>query len=376
MKLAMMRFVLCSILLSLNVSKAVNVPVALEYYSKMNELIYSSTIVDKTTPLKLNQTLDSYHNGSVIETEDGYVAVLRNETKRLLCNLCLIRVSEFKLAYLDKSFQQVGELKTIHISPSFEPEDPRLFKLGSNYYLTYNDEIAPHVHTKQPITFPTRRLWVGKLDIKTATITHAKPIKHVDFELNNIEKNWAPFEYPHNSGKLYFIYTSSPYHIISVNEFDDELFGLTMPTKKCIPYRNQYLSTPLWNSDLWGNIRGGTPARFVDGVYLTFFHAWRPCADGRNYFYVMGAYTFEAKPPFRMLTITPDPIFFKEAYSGPSRDDHIRTVYPAGFAIEKNDNTTMLHVSCGENDIMTRIVSIDKDVLFNNMVNVPTIENR
>ncbi len=323
-----------------------------------------------TKLLKFNEELESAHNGSIIEEGNGYLIVIRNETSNLLCNLCKIRVSEMKLAHLDKNFEQVGKIKTITIKPSIGPEDPRLFRWHGELYLTYNDEPYEHIHTKRPIQFPSRRLFVGKLNITEASISDAKPIAETDFLLTDIEKNWVPFEYPEQHGDLYYIYMTSPYRILKIDASQEQLLGTSCKIKSQLVYRNQQPSSYLWENDVWGDIRGGTPARLVDGVYITFFHAWKKCPDTKNFFYMMGAYTFEAQPPFRILQITPNPILFKDVYTANYRDDHIRTTYPAGFAIEKKGEDTILHISCGENDKATRIVSLNYKDLLQTMVPV------
>jgi hypothetical protein len=84
----------------------------------------------------------------------------------------------------------------------------------------------------------------------------------------------------------------------------------------------------------------------------------------------MGAYIFQAEPPFKILAITPNPISFEGMYSARHRVNNLHVTYPAGFAIEKRDDKCMLHVSCGENDTSIRIISIDKDALLKSMVRV------
>lgn len=354
--------VLCNLLLS-SIATAGNFPETTRYFSKMFSAIETEKAIISTKLLAFD--IDNAHNSSIMEEDGGYLLVFRYEHNVKLCNECGLSKNEIKMVHLDKSFNPKSPIQTITPKPSFDPEDPRLHKLNGELYITYNDEPSPHIHSKKnPNSLLKRRLFVGKLDVATATLSDVKVVPSGGLTLANIEKNWIPFSYPETAGDLHYIYMTFPYKIIKVAYVEGKCKDHLYTTKSQRVYS-------IWEREVWGPIRGGTPARLVDDVYLTFFHAWRPCPDGKNYYYVMGAYTFEAKPPFKILKITPQPILFKEAYSARHRAECVHTVYPSGFAIEKIGEKTVLHVSCGENDTSTRIVSIDKDILLQEMVTVP-----
>lgn len=114
------------------------------------------------------------------------------------------------------------------------------------------------------------------------------------------EKNWVFFE---RDKKLYCVYQDTSSHkVIQVEgerivaEFDTE------PAK--------------WP---WGPIRGGAPpVPFGDGKMLHVFHSSLPTEEPPNYVrYYAGAYVFEDKPPFRILSITGKPII-----AGSEEDGH------------------------------------------------------
>ncbi len=87
----------------------------------------------------------------------------------------------------------------------------------------------------------------------------------------------------------------------------------------------------------------------------------------------MGAYTFEAEPPYAITSITPYPILFKGIYSSEylnTADVNKYCIFPAGLAIEKTSSKTLLHVSCGENDSHIKIVTFDYEKLKKSMTPV------
>ncbi len=260
--------------------------------------------------------------------------------------------------------KKTTEIKKITVAKSFDPEDPRIHTVNGEFYITYNDEPFAHIHKKNETSnLLKRRMYVGKLNIEQASLQNIHEVPSGGIPQTPREKNWMPFEYPEKNGDLHYIYNTFPYAIIKVKNSNNQLLSSVYNTKSQLIYN-------IWERHIWGSIKGGTPARLIDDVYLTFFHAWHPCPDGKNYYYVMGAYTFEAKPPFRILQVTPNPVLFKEAYSANHRTDNVHTVYPSGFAIEKQKEKTTLHISCGENDTSTRIVSIDWKTLLQDMVSI------
>lgn len=334
-----------------------------------------SQIVVKTKLVKFNEDISNAYNGSILEQNDGYLLVFRHDTTDVWCKECSYKKPQIKMVSLNKKFQQINPIKTILPDTSFS-EDARLHYLSGKLFLTFNDDpmalrasrsetskskgnknyarrLRYHSHPAR------RRLFIGKLSPIHGHLSGIKRIPPVLLRLAPVEKNWTPFEYPEQSGNLYYIYTTSPYQIIKVGNVNNKLESKILPI---IEHRID----DVWQKDAWGEIRGGSPARLVDGVYITFFHSWKRHTG--CWYYVMGAYAFEAKPPFKVLAITPHPIIFDEMYSAPHRIKKLHALYPAGFAIERKGKKTLLHVSCGENDTSIRIVTIDKKALFRAMV--------
>jgi len=141
------------------------------------------------------------------------------------------------------------------------------------------------------------------------------------------EKNWIWFWH---EGHPHLVYSAQPHRVCRFTpEFAQESEFIT--------------GQPLgWN---YGEIRGGTPPVQVGKRYWTFFHSSVPwTALKRRYF--MGAYCFEAKPPFRILGVTPKPLLI-----GSWRDRWKQgvplVVFPNGAAFR---NGTWLVVG-GQNDL-------------------------
>jgi len=296
--------------------------------------------------LKFNEEIDNAYNASIIEEKDGYLLIFRHDFTTLFSKRPLL-----KMMYLNKGFEQVGSIRTIDSSAKL-PEDARVHRLNGELLLTYNDDALNN---------KMRRLFCGKLDINAGCLLGGQQLAPKDITLTPVEKNWVPFEYPENGGALHYIYSTSPYKIIKVDSSDlcSATTVCSMPSEKL---------DAIWAKNEWGEIRGGTPARLVDGVYITLFHSWKYHQEQKSYYYVMGAYIFQDQPPFKILAITPNPIFFKNIYSARHRVKNLHVLFPTGFAIERKNNKVLLHVSCGENDTSVRIVSIDRDALLKSMV--------
>lgn len=118
-----------------------------------------------------------------------------------------------------------------------------------------------------------------------------------------------------------------------------------------------------------GKPRGGSAAKIVGNEYLAFFHSSFCDDDGINW-YIMAAYTFEAKPPFRITAVSNYPILFKGIYDSPplnTANPLARCVFPGTFACETRDGKELIHLPCGENDSAVKIITIDKVALLKSM---------
>lgn len=115
-----------------------------------------------------------------------------------------------------------------------------------------------------------------------------------------MEKNWlwwvAPTGHQRDAGlNFYLVYKASP-HVVA--QFDSQFIFMQ-------EFKTENDASKKWP---YGTIRGGTPPVMVNGEYLTFFHSSLPTGDQYHRRYYMGAYTFEAQPPFTMKRMTMEPL--------------------------------------------------------------------
>ncbi len=115
--------------------------------------------------------------------------------------------------------------------------------------------------------------------------------------------------------------------------------------------------------------RGGTPAYFHNGSYITFFHSVS-CASFMKT-YVFGAMLFSATPPFKVLKITPFPIADYWSYQGPwslfvknRKIDYV--LFPVNFQIHHDK----IHLSLGRQDNEGWIYELSYSELVDVMVPV------
>lgn len=135
-----------------------------------------------------------------------------------------------------------------------------------------------------------------------------------DVTVARTEKNWVWFLH---EGAWHCVYSFSPQHTV---------FKLGDP----LPIKSKS-DASLWN---YGEIRGGTPPVKVGDEYFTFFHSSIPWKKRQKRYYV-GAYAFEAEPPFRVTAITNEPLFV-----GSEDDERLiegpLCVFPCGALLEED----------------------------------------
>lgn len=162
------------------------------------------------------------------------------------------------------------------------------------------------------------------------------------------EKNWLWF---FHEGKSYMIYTTMPHHVV---EFD---------AKFNAKFQHSTISKAVnWK---FGEPRGGTPPVRIGAEYFTFFHSSDPWPEMVSRRYHMGAYAFEARPPFRWTRYTQMPIL-----SG-SRHDRFAhpkplVVFPCGAIL----NYEKWMISLGVNDLDCALMEMPHSELLKLMTSV------
>lgn len=145
------------------------------------------------------------------------------------------------------------------------------------------------------------------------------------------EKNWVWFN---KDDEWHCVYSINPHVVFKV-----DLSGTQVQN-----WANKPINLP-WE---YGEPRGGTPPVLIGDEYLCFFHSalmWQK--PKRRYF--MGAYTFNANPPFELLRFTPEPIL-----CGSEEDFRVLgsplVIFPNGSLLRKEDGKSEWLVTFGVND--------------------------
>ncbi|MEN9343371.1 MAG: beta,4-mannooligosaccharide phosphorylase [Chlamydiota bacterium] len=287
-------------------------------------------------------SIDNPYNAALIQEKNGeYLLVFRYDKKEGGA----LKHNYMACVELDKQLKQKGSIKKLDTLSDFS-NDPRVFRVGSQLFVVYND--IPNANAEGRI-MKMAELHPSNFQLKGMT--------SLDRKIKKTEKNWVPFTYQQGGKEeVYFLYTINPYNVLKW----DKQQGLQEVSwdLPCIDFP--------W---VWGEPRGGTPAELVDGEYLTFFHS--SFVDrNRKRWYVMGAFMFESKPPFRVTAVSPYPFLFKGIYSSPhaaGSSSRLRCIFPSGLVLEGKDK---ILVSCGENDAAVKIITFDKRALLNSLIKV------
>lgn len=309
---------------------------------KETMLIDSSRLIQSyISPKGRRVKVHNWFNCSFINFRNRNYFVYRMEP-RPYC-----RIMKIGICLLDESLQPLKDtnvLLNLHTdlkdyyylrkSPDgFHAEDPRLFIHENQLYLSYTDGYRMAQAKINPDTLQSEESYYIN-----------KPVE------GRTEKNWTFFSY---ENELFSIYTGFNQRIFLMNKSN---------------WEERYVSeTITWD---YGEIRGGTSPIFLSDKFLTFFHSSLAVRLKRRLWrqYYMGAYTFESKPPFKILAITKTPIIAGE-YMNPlirRLSNKIFVVFPGGIIERENS----FLVSFGYNDYECRYVEVDKNFLNASMNNI------
>lgn len=290
------------------------------------------------------------YNPSIFKFNNHYLLTFRYQPNRSFQPW----ISYIGAILLDESFEAISDpelLDTRFNDPrtSSQSEDARIFSSNEKLYVIYND----NMELEYPAYWERRDMYVAELSFAGGHFQLSEPVKlfyEARYRNNPWQKNWAPFEW---NGTLLLSYSLNPHEVIHPNLS-------TGTCQKC--YETSKLVQ--WP---FGSMRGGTPALLVDGEYLAFFHSGiftaTTCSDYRQmWHYYMGAYTFEAEPPFELTKMSSSPIEAPGFYTYSSYEKRI--IYPSGF-IRDGSN---LYVAYGKDDSEIWIATIDLNELKKTMV--------
>jgi len=200
-------------------------------------------------------------------------------------------------------------------------EDPRIFMFNNEEWIIGNC-LGSHEQPHPCIN----AMCIFKLSDPDNTFKILSPPLDVD----NLQrqKNWSPIEY---NGKLLCEYSIEPHIILEI----DINTGMTTKIYDSGPFTNNESFTKDITNEK--SLRGGASPILIDNYYLSIGHI--RVNDSPNYYHFF--YTFEAKPPFKMIKISK---FFK-LYN----NEKIQFVSGLSYM---NDN---LYISYGVDDCYNRI---------------------
>ena len=294
----------------------------------------------KTVPIR---NVSAPHSPSILKHGAGYLlffSYLKADSS-----------SHIGCVELDKNFEQTDQEFMVIDTHSKNSADPRIFQAGKEIYLTYTSSDAD-------IT----TMNIAGIDLKDYKLKFSTEL---DLNFRPVEKNWVPFEYISQQGKpeIFFQYNFHPHKVLQLPNPQENRLLHPVFSRQDITYLTD------WNkhSTRWGSIQGGTPALKIGNKYLAFFHGSFTSAQG-TLSSTMGAYTFEAAPPFRITAMSLYPILFSGIYdSVHSTTPNKKTIIPGGFVVEKKEDQELIHLCCGENDSVIKIITFDKNILFQHM---------
>lgn len=310
--------------------------------------------------------LESMAQDFVLETKqiviEGYAgafnsSLIRWHDKLLLCfrvrNDKMISTFEIGFVWLDDDFNPISTPRILEIrnnsTPFSQNQDPRLIMMNNKVYIVYNNFIKLD-------DLVTRRMFVAQLQYQDELFFIDNPVCLQPFEgwSDRWEKNWVPFVF---DDQLLLAYSLMPHRI----------FQPSLITGQCITVSSTG-SSFVWQ---WGELRGGTPALRYGEEYIAFFHSSIKMptvhSQGKSMpHYVMGAYTFSAKPPFEITRISPEPIIGKQFYNGPAYNTWkpLRVVFPMGCVMDEQ----YIWVTYGRQDFETWVAKLDKKKLYQSLI--------
>lgn len=268
-----------------------------------------------------------YFNCGLVERPDGLWLMARRSVWRDRLIFGMNDIVAFKLGGDDGLTPQIGyKVKFVNTNTNEQYEDPRAIYHNGKTYLGCCNFVWYRI-----------KKWTGahqilavvdeKWDVKARyDPIYGKNGKGLGLNTGH-EKNWLWF---FHEDKLNLIYSARPHTVV---EFDGYM--------RMVAERRTEAKLP-W---AFGEIRGGTPPMRVGGEYFTFFHSSLPWTERFRRYY-MGAYAFEAKPPFTITRITEHPLLIG-SQNDPWVEKKPLVVFPCG-AVMRGQNWL---VTMGVNDL-------------------------
>jgi predicted GH43/DUF377 family glycosyl hydrolase len=262
------------------------------------------------------------------------------------------------LIWLNENFEPVGQPQRLVFHASSKqpiysrPEDGRLITIGERLFVVYSDNEDAIISRKG------FRMYIAEIEYRNNSfniINKEKIISFKDNHLNKREKNWVPFNY---FDQLLLAYSINPHRIVQ------PLWG----TSHC----EEFVETEHDLAWQWGDLRGGTQAIRDGDHYLAFFHSSiimksMHSGDQEVPHYFVGAYTFDAEPPFELRAISAQPLIGRNWYNGKEYKPYwkpIQVIFPCGLLVEDE----YIYLTYGRQDHEMWVAKIDKKKMYESLI--------
>jgi predicted GH43/DUF377 family glycosyl hydrolase len=256
-------------------------------------------------------------NGSLIRYQDRLLLAYRDGWGG----------SQIHVAELDEHLSPVRSTVLVgldHERVTVGREDPRLFVHQGKLHVAFAGVARPDG------AIATSALYARLTDDLRVEQVHYPHLAG----RNRNEKNWSFFS--HNN-ELYCTYAIAPHHRILRVEGDRVVEAIET-----------------WNPARWtgGPLRGGASPVRVGDQYYHFFHG--RVRTPRGVVYNLGCYTFEARPPFRVLRSTVYPLLVADLETRPKPDSYA-VLFTCGAVLDGN----RWRISAGIHDSWIEVIDLD-----------------
>jgi predicted GH43/DUF377 family glycosyl hydrolase len=259
---------------------------------------------------------------------NGYAfnaGLIRYRGRRLMAHRDGWAGSDVHVAELTESYEVVRStrLHLRHPRAAVGREDPRLYLFGGRPEVLFTgvERVRGKIRTSVLYARLGDDLGVGE-------------VFYPELDGRELwEKNWSPFDH---DGERLAVYQTGPRHeIVRLSGNKAERLG------------GESVGLP-WSG---GVMRGGAPPVRVGDLYYHWFHG--RVGVNRTAHYNVGLSVFEAKPPFRVVALSPAPLLWASAAdnAAEANPNYCLVAFPCGATLENG----VWRVSMGWNDRGIRV---------------------
>lgn len=321
----------------------------------------------------LNPAIISFHNRTFLSWKTGW-----GENMYTDCNSDLS--SDLRFGFLPNDFKSRTKMTSedfikVNLSEKSFPifknyackEDPRLIFLDDNTGRNHDKSpvralailYATFIGGNSRVGTFKQNVIIGTINDTTNTVDVTENYMYDIQGQNRNQKNWMPFVHDQ---RLLLIQSIRPYQVVEPTGNINT--DTNVRPVKFVSNFEEY-SIP-WKGEFGYPPRGGTPAIFINGLYLSFFHSVSMFQDQYNLrTYFMGAMTICPHHPYALHSMSMYPIanhsaFYDGAWTS-SKIDYV--IFPTGVAVD-NEDPNYLWVSAGWQDRDSYLLKLEIDGLM------------